>query len=272
MRTPTRLLARSLAPVLALAACVFGYRGEASVTATYPLAGVDSVRIDLGASPLTVVGDPMAPGLELEGTWRSVGGSSQTARDNAAEPDLVWAEDGQFAELRADIPLDLRGQVDFEADEIRLPPDRDLELVTDLGDVDVIGVDGNLLVDVGAGHITIDGGRDGVGARTGAGFLDIRSAGNIDATTGNGGARIVQDGAGGNDVVVSARGSIDLVLRSDQNLDLRLRGRDIRVQTRTVSTVRSGSFERTLGSGNVKIWLDAGLGDVRVELVEQPMP
>jgi hypothetical protein len=74
---------------------------------------------------------------------------------------------------------------------------------------------------------------------------------------------------GGNDVVVSARGDIAVVLRADANLDLRLRGREIRVATRTVSTVRGGSFDRSVGSGNVKVWLDAGPGDVRVELVEQ---
>lgn len=256
--------------LVALSACVFGYRGEADFTATYPLADVDAIRIDLGATPLTIVGDPMAPGLELAGTWRSVGGNSETATANASEPDIVWSEDGMFAELRAFIPLKLRGQVDFEADEIRLPPDRDLELVTPLGDVDVIGIDGNLLVDVGAGHITIEGGAEGIGARTGAGHLDIRSTGNIDARTGNGGANLIQEGEGGNDVVVSARGDIDLVLRSDANLDLKLRGREIRVQTRTVSTVRGGSFDRSVGSGNVKIWLDAGPGNIRIELIEEP--
>lgn len=267
LRTTTKLSALAL---LGLAACVFGYRGESDVTATYPLAGVESIRVDLGASPLTIVGDPMAPGLELAGTWRSVGGNAKTATANATTPDLVWAQDGRFAELRAVVPLELRGQVDFEADEIRLPPDRDLELVTDLGDVAIVGVDGNLLVDVGAGHVDIDGGQGGVGVYTGVGDLEIRSAGNIDATTRDGGATIVQEGQGGNDVVVTARGDITVALRSDANLDLQLRGREIRVRTRTVSTVRGGSFDRTIGGGNVKIWLDAGRGDIRVELIEAP--
>lgn len=264
LRTTGGLLA------LTLAACVFGYRGEAEVEATYPLDGVTAIRLDLGASPLLVTGDPMAPGLELAGTWSSVGGNNKTAKDNATTPDLVWSRDGAFAELVAYIPLALRGQVDFEADEIRVPPDRDLELITDLGDVRITGVAGNLSVDVGTGHIDIDGGADGIAASTDFGDLDIRSAGNIDAVTRRGGATIVQAGMGGNDVVVSARGDIRVVLRADANLDLQLRGREIRVQTRTVSTVRERSFDRTVGSGNVKIWLDAGPGSVRVELVEEP--
>lgn len=263
--------ARTIGGVLALslAACVFGYRGEAEVSATYPLAGVDAIRIDLGASPLIVTGDPMAPGLEIAGVWQSVGGNAKTARDNATTPDLVWSQDGAFAELRAYVPLSLRGQVDFEADEIRVPPDLDLELVTALGDVQIVGVDGNLSVDARVGRVEIDGGAGGVAVATGDGDLDIRSVGHIDAHTRHGSARIIQEGMGGNDVVVSARGDIDVVLRADANLDLRLRGREIRVATRTVSTVRGGSFDRTVGSGNVKVWLDAGPGNVRVELVEQ---
>lgn len=269
--TPThRWMSRLGGLALTLTACVFGYRGEAEVTATYPLDGIDSLRIDLGASPLIVTGDPMAPGLELAGTWTSVGGNARTARDHATAPDLVWSHDGAFAELRAYVPLALRGQVDFEADEIRVPPDRDLELVTALGDVQIFGVDGNLSVDARVGHVDIHGGAGGIAVATGDGDLDIRSSGNIDAHTRRGGARIVQEGMGGNDVVVSARGDIHVVLRADANLDLRLRGREVRVQTRTVSTVRSGSFERSVGSGNVKIWLDAGPGAVRVELVEEP--
>lgn len=266
LRTPLAGLA------LSLAACVFAYRGEADVTATYPLAGVDAVRIDLGPTPLLVTGDPMAPGLELSGTWMSVGGNAKTARENATTPDLVWSRDGRFAELRAYVPLALRGQVDFEADEIRVPPDRDLELVTGLGDVQILGVRGNLSVDVGVGRVDIEGGENGVAVSTGDGDLEIVSAGNIDARTGAGDATVVQDGMGGNDVIVEAHGDIHVALRADANLDLRLRGREIRVQTRTVSTVRGGSFDRTVGSGNVKIWLDAGPGDVRVTLIEDPGP
>jgi hypothetical protein len=250
---------------MSLGACVFGYRGEAGIEAVYPLEEIAAVRVDLGASPLTVVGDEQATGLELRGTWQSVGGSAKIARAQASGAALEWASDGAFAELRLVVPLELRGQIDFEADEIRLPPDRDLELVTALGDVYVAAVDGNLSVDVGAGHVTIDGaGADGLAVRTGEGDVDVRSPGNVDVATGDGTAIVRQQGAGGADVVVKARGDVEVVLRSDANLDLRLRGREIRVQTRTVSTVTSRAFERSVGAGSVKVWVDAGYGDVRV--------
>ena len=255
---------------LGLGACVFGFRGAVAVTASYPLTGVDAVHIDLGATPLTILGDEMAPGLELEGVWRSVGGSAAVAKEQAGGPAIAWTIDQGFGELRAIVPLKLVGQVDLEVDEIRLPPDRDLDLVTDLGDVYVFAVAGNLAVDVGVGHVDIDGGAGGVAVRTGEGDLDVRSTGNMDLHTGRGHARVQQDGAGGNDIVVRARGDIEVVLRSDANLDLQLSGREIRVHTGAVSTVTRRSFTRQVGGGSVKIHATALDGDVLVRLTDGP--
>lgn len=256
---------------MSLGACVFGYRGEVVVTATYPLADLQAVRVDLGATPLTVLGDGLAPGLELSGAWHSIGGNAAGAREAASEPRLEWSVDGYFGELRAVVPLAAVGQVDFELDELRVPPDLDLELRSALGDVDVTAVEGNISADIDVGHVRIDGGAGGIAVRTGEGNLEIVSTGNIDASTGRGGAKIWQDGAGGNDVVVAVvRGDIEIRLRSDANLDLQLRGRELRVQTGTVSTVTRGSFSRQVGAGSVKIWAEALGGDIHVSLQDGP--
>lgn len=256
---------------ISLTACVFGYRGEATFEATYPVDEIDVVRVDLGATPLTIVGDDMAPGLELTGTWRSIGGNARLAREQALAPSITWTADARFAELLAVVPLAAQGQVDFEVDEIRLPPTLDLDLETALGDVSILAVEGNISADIGVGRVQIEGGAGGVAVRTGAGDLEIASTGSIDASTGNGGARIWQEGAGGNDIVVDVRrGDIEIALRSDANLDLQLRGREIRVRTGTVSTVSSGEFSRKVGGGSVKIWADAQGGDVTVELRDAP--
>lgn len=260
-----------LAASLGLGACVFGFRGEASVEAVYPLAGVDVVRVDLGPTPLTILGDDLAVDLELSGAWRSIGGTREGARKQALGSAIVWAVDQRFAELRAEVPLELRGQVDFEVDEIRVPPDRDLELVSDLGDVYVFAVAGNISAEIGVGHIDIDGGAGGLAVRTGDGNLHLRSSGSVDAHTGRGAARIYQTGGGGNDIVVSARGGdVEVVLRSDADLDLQLRGREIRVHTGTVSTITRGAFTRQVGGGGVKVWVDAPGGDVQVRLDDSP--
>ena len=149
-----------------------------------------------------------------------------------------------------------------------------VDLVTEataLGDVYVFAVAGNISAEVDVGHIDIDGGAGGIAVRTGDGNLHIRSSGNVDAHTGRGAARIYQTGGGGNDIVVSARGGdVEVVLRSDADLDLQLSGREIRVHTGTVSTITRGSFTRQVGSGGVKVWVEAPTGDVLVRLDDAP--
>ena len=266
----SRTLAAGLS-ALSLGACVFGYRGEVLVTASYPIADIRAVRVDLGASPLTIIGDELAPALELSGAWHSIGGDAAGARERAASASLQWSVEGAFAELLAVVPLAAAGQVDFELEELRLPPGLDVELRTTLGDVDVIAVEGNISADIDVGHVRIEGGAGGVAVRTGDGNLEIVSTGNIDATTRNGGAKIWQDGAGGNDIIVEvARGDIEISLRSDANLDLVLRGAEVRVQTGTVSTVTRGEFSRQVGAGSVKVWAEAPGGNISVSLLTGP--
>lgn len=257
---------RSMVPALALAGCVFGFRSEAEVEATYPLEGVIAVRVDLPRTPLTVVGDVEALGLELRGEWRAAGGSAAVAKDNARTPRLVFEVFENFAELRAIVPLAVQGQVDLEVEELRLPPDRDLELKTELGDVSVFEIDGNLAVDVGRGDVDIVGGAGGIAVRTGEGRVAIESPGHLDVRAPRGTVTVTQTGPGGNDVVVRAGGDVRVLLRSDADLDLDLRGREIRVQTGTVSTITRDAFKRSVGSGHVKIWVDAGPGAVEIRM------
>ncbi|MEZ4384311.1 MAG: DUF4097 family beta strand repeat-containing protein [Nannocystaceae bacterium] len=264
---------RALIPSLLAAslglACALGFRGATAVEADYSLAEIDGVRINLPDTPVTVLGAPLSSSLAIEGVWYSVGGSRAVAAENSTTPLLNFAREGRFGELTAIIPTEVRDVVDLELSEVRLPPDRDLEIWTGLGDVEVAQVEGNISIDVDAGHVTVFGGAEGVAIRTGAGDIEIETTGNTTATTDRGGVVVTQLGAGGNDLVITAAyGDIEATLRSDANLDLDLVGGDIRVQTRTVSTVTSGSFKREIGNGSVKVWLSARGGNVTVRLDE----
>jgi hypothetical protein len=172
-----------------LAGCVFGFRSEAEVEATYPLEDVLAVRVALPATPMAVIGDPEAVGLELRGEWRATGGNAEVAKANARTPRLVWEQSGSFAELRASVPLAVDGQVDLEIEELRLPPDRDLELRTELGDVSILGVESNLGVDVGTGDVDIVGGAGGIAVRTDLGDVVIETTGNTDGRHPDGAGR-----------------------------------------------------------------------------------
>ncbi len=255
-----------IASAALLAGCVFGFRSEAEVEATYPLEDVLAVRVDLPATPMAVIGDPEAVGLELRGEWRATGGNAEVAKANARTPRLVWEQSGSFAELRASVPLAVDGQVDLEIEELRLPPGRDLELRTELGDVSIVGVESNLGVDVGTGDVDIVGGAGGIAVRTELGDVVIETTGNTDVQARRGTVVVTQAGPGGNDIVVRAGGDVQVWLASDADLDLDLIGREIRVQTGTVSTIDAGHFRRSVGGGFVKVWLDAGPGRVEVRM------
>jgi hypothetical protein len=268
------------APILSLllltgvSACVLGHRGVVALEADYPLTGIDAIRLELPDTPLTIVGSPTATSLSLSGYWSSVGGSQQIAADNVTAPALDFARDGRFAILSAIIPLAARDLVDLELTDFTMPADRDLEIWSGLGDIQVAHVEGNISIDLDAGHIEVFGGAGGVGVRTGAGDLEIISTGNVSGSTRSGQIHVVQEGVGGGDIVMSALyGDIDVELAADANLDLQIAaGGDIRVQTSTVSTVTSRRFVREVGNGAVKIWLEAPYGRVTVRLREQAAP
>lgn len=266
----TQALFRTILVVSLGLACSLGYRGVTSVEAEFSLDEIDAIRIDLPDTPISVLGDPVATSLEVEGAWYSVGGSASVAADNTAAPQFIFVREGRFAELSAVIPVASADLVDLELGTLTLPPDLDLELWTGVGDIEVAQVEGNISVDIEAGRVTIFGGAEGIAVRTGVGDVEIETTGNASVTTGRGDVRISQLGAGGNEFVITTNyGSIEVTLRSDANLNLDLRASgDIRVQTRTVSTVSQGSFVRQVGNGNVRIQLDARGGDIRVGLDE----
>lgn len=269
-----RALAFSLVISLGLGACALGYRGVVEVEAEYGLTDIDAVRLELPDTPIAVVGAPTAETLYLPGFWSSVGGTAKAAGDYAASPRLDFAVDGRFAALTAVIPVDARDLVDLEVDTVTLPSDRDLEVWTGLGDVQVTHVDGNISIDVGVGNVEVIGGAGGVAVRTGEGDIDVITPGNVDGHTRRGHVHVTQEGVGGNDVVMTAVvGDIEVDLAADANLDLEIAaGGDIRVQTRTVSTVTSGRFSREVGNGGVKVWLQAPYGHVTVRLREDASP
>ena len=167
-----RHLGRALGVLLVTAACAFGFRGLAEFDGEHALGGIDALRIKLPDTPIVVVATPDEETLAYEGEWRSVGGTSKDAEDNALEPEIVFERSGRFAELRAFVPLDVHDLVDLQMREIRMPSDRDLEIKTGVGDVDVNGVLGAVTVDVEFGEIDLLVGPGPVAVHTGSPAVD----------------------------------------------------------------------------------------------------
>lgn len=245
---------------------MLGARAVVEVSASYSLSDIDAVRLELPDTPIDVRGVPEQSTLELRGRWYSTGGSESIAVENSEAPRLDFEVSGRFARLAAVLPLAERELVDLEVDEVTLAPNRDLEIWTGLGDIVVTHMQGNISIDIERGTIYVVGGAGGVAARTTLGDVEIHSPGPIDVSTGQGDLLLLQDGPGGNPIYArSDSGDIEVTLRSAQNLHLKITAyEDIRVQTSSVSTVTSESFERTVGNGTVDIFLEARIGSVTV--------
>lgn len=264
---------------LLLVGCALGYRGEAAFAGEHALDETQELRIELPDTPLTVVAcaadDPeTCPAtLRYEGTWLSVAGSPQDARDAAATPTLVFERDqdqggeqgGGFATLRAEVPLSVDGTLDLEMGTLALPDDRHLDLRTGLGDVSVRGTEASVVVDVGVGDVEVRGADGGLAVRTGLGDLDVVTPGHTELHTGEGDVRVEQSGSPRDLRVRTELGDILVILASDADVDLEIRtaGR-ITVRTPSITTVGSGRVARRNGDASVRVELRSPRGDIEV--------
>lgn len=261
----------ALATTLLAGACVFGFRGEAEFSGAHDLAGVTAVRVDLPSTPLSVFGcDPDAPGtcaasLRYEGRWLATGGTRADARRHASAPALAFERDDALAWLQADIPLATRGLVDLELEAMELPGDRDLELHTDLGDVDVAGMTGAVTVEVGVGNVHVDGGDGGVAVTVDHGDATVRGAGDAFVTCEVGRVEIDSTATGRDLFVHAPSGAVVVTLTSaiDVTYDIRAGG-TIRVGTEAAVVVTDGHWRRRVGDGTAQVVITAG-GDVRID-------
>ncbi len=245
--------------------CVFGWRGEAELSGAHDLAGIDTVHVELPSTPLSVVAcEPGAlAGCPDELRWRgrvlSTGGSDRDARRHAQQVELVFERDEGLGLLRADIPLAVRGLVELEIEAMELPADRDLELVTTRGDVEVFGTRGAVSVRTEVGDVTIDGGDAGVAVLVDDGEVVIDSAGDVEARTDRGAVTVRQSGDPRRVEIVTGTGAVRIELASatDVDLDLRADG-EIHVVTDTVVALAKDRLQRRVGAGTVTISVDAG--------------
>lgn len=259
------MMRRMFAALLVTSACVFGWRGEAAIDGAHDLRGVQTVHVDLPSTPLSVVAcDPeVLQGCPEQLRWRgrvlSTGGSESDAKKHAEDVELVFERMGALALLRADVPLVVRGLVEIEIEAIELPSDRDLELVTDRGDVEVLGSRGALSVRTEIGDVTIDGGDRGVAVLVDDGDVEVESRGDVEVHVDRGGVTITQVGDPRRVVVETGRGDVRVELASaaDVELDVRADGR-IRVSTDAIVALAEDRLQRRTGSGAILVSIDAG--------------
>lgn len=250
--------------LLVAGACVFAWRGEAELVGDHDLAGVVAVRIDLPSTPMSIeTCEPAAPGacperLRYAGRVLATGGSEGDAKAHAQKPALVFERDDGLGRLMVDVPLAVRGLVDFELAAVELPADRDLELHTDRGDIDVFGLRGALTIDVGRGDVEVDGGDAGVAIAVEVGDIDVRTGGDADLQTESGRVTLVQD-AGPRRVFVDADGDVEIELAGSADLELDLEANDgISIRTASVVALADRTLRRRVGAATILVEVRAG--------------
>jgi len=264
-----RLLALAL-----LSACTLGVRAEGAFEAEFELEDTRAVVLDLPSTPVSVracdgsVPESCPNALLLSGHWSAVGASGAKARENATRPAILFDAHEGLARVSADIPLDVEGLVDLTLNDAMMPAALDLEVRTSLGDVDVQGIEGSVLVDTAIGDVSVRGPMRSTGVRVEEGQVHVEGPGAVDVWADDGGVRIEQTAGAAQTHVVAPGGAVELLLGDDADVDLWVRtpGR-IRVQTDAFSAVSQGLYRARSGTGATQIEIDAG-GDVSVRLRE----
>ena len=254
-------------------ACVFGAKVERAVSGSFDLSGVDTVRVEMADSPMTVVAcpaddDPCPRTLTFDGVFLAFGGTRREAEKLTERAEIVFDVADGFGVLSVIEDVDFEEQVRLELGEVRLPDDVDLELDTDVGDIDVSGTRANVRAFSGAGDVVVFGADEGVVVRTEVGDVDVHTPGIVDLWTGDGRLHLAQTG-GARDVYIAVdRGSIEVDLASDANLDLFIDARgEFDVKTDRINTVGSGSIRRITGNGTIRVVLENGGGSVVVRMI-----
>jgi hypothetical protein len=255
---------RSLACAAALAvgACVFGFRGEVDVRGSASLTELDTVQLHLPPTELILTGELERTTMAWQGTWVTLGGSSDDALRSARKAALVWETWESIGRLYADVPVEIRDITSLERLEVDTATDLAHEIVG-AGTVRVSGIDAYLSIDLDGGDVQVDGGREQIVVRTARGRVRLDTQADVDVETGFGGVH-VRSQAGG-DVLIDAHGPVLVELAEFASLDIDIAGAGrILVDLDGVAHLGTGSYRRTLGSGLRTLRIRSGRA--RVEL------
>lgn len=181
---------------------------------------------------------------------------------------------------RTDGRLRVQGEWNGESSTVGGQPSMDLTVVvpesvtvdrvaTDVGDVEVRDVTGDLTVEAGTGDVTVERVDGRVDARTSTGDVTLRSIGVLGTVrTGTGDADVEVPAVEGDTTVRSEVGDLTARLAPDLDVDLVARSNvgDVSVGNLSLRTDRATEREvvGTLGDGGPTLTLATGTGDVSV--------
>lgn len=245
--------------------CVFGYRGLVPFAGEATLAGVDTVRIELPPTELTLLGDPTTLDLHWEGRFVVLGATRKDALGQAELLDLQWETYQRVGRLSEAWPAAQADIAQLEQIELTSAPSRAHEIVGE-GDVFVTGIDAFTSVVLETGNIEILGGLDEVRASTGEGYVYIASAARVDVEVGRGAVTLELDDPRATEV--HTEGAVEIAVESSDDLAIDIADAGtIIVDLDGVAHVGQSSFHRNLGDASRPLRVRAGGGRVELRML-----
>jgi hypothetical protein len=262
-----RLIRAAPVAVLAISACVFGFRGEVEFASEAGLNGIETVQLQLPATSLVVTGESARTFIDWQGAFITLGGSGKDALASARKAALRWDTWAQVGRLEAVLPVEIRDITSLDHLDVVTASYLAHEIIG-AGDVFVSGIDAYVSVDLDGGSVEILGGTEQLHVTTARGDVQLSTSAAVDVYSGLGTVTINAEAA--RDIEIDTIGSVFVNLASVSDIDVEIEGAGaIVIELDTAAHVGAGSYRRAIGSATTKLHVRSGGG--RVELAMLPV-
>jgi hypothetical protein len=253
----------ALLGLVALGGCIVNVRGFSEFERSEGAQGISALVVELPRSGVSIVGARESE-IRWRGRWWALGPSAAEAQNNADAASWRLEIDLPVARLAASIPLAIEGLVEVELDRLSVPEGVDVTVLTESGDVEATGLRGHFAAVVESGDLQADV-EGSVSADIGDGEVDVQAGSHVDIRSDGGDVRVAIDAVG--DVIISAEtGDVEVHLADDRDLDVLITaGGRIEVDTAQVAHVGERELRRAVGDADVRLWIEAPGGSVRVD-------
>lgn len=266
IRTRARRYAGVTALALALGACVFGFRGEVDFGGEASLFGLDTVQIHTTPTELVLTGDAARTFIDWQGTWITLGGSSNDALAGARRAELRWESWGQLGRLAPRLPVDIRDITSLEHLDVQSASYLAHEVVG-TGDVFVSGIDAYVSVNLDGGDVDILGGVEQLQVSTTRGDVTLTTSAAADVYSGLGAVTVRTEVA--RDIDIETTGPVLVELTDVTNLDIDIEGAgQIVVELDTAAHVGAGEYRRAVGSAANTLKIRPNGGRVTLNMLD----
>lgn len=251
---------------LSLGACVFGFRGQVDFADEASLSGLETVQLVLPPTNLVLAGDSARTFVDWQGSFVTLGGSSNDALASARKAQMRWETWEQVGRLSAVLPVEIRDLTSLDHLDVQSAGYLAHEIVG-TGDVFVTGIDAYVSVTLDGGDVEIVGGTEHLHVETARGDVTLTTSASATVFSGFGEVTIQAEVA--RDFDIETTGPVHVQLADAENLDVDIEGAgQIVVELDTAAHVGAGSYRREIGTAATQLRIRSNGGAVELTMLE----